>query len=187
MVKPLKNLPILALAGLLLCLLLLGPGAARGEAAQCKGGAKSVAKTGVAAAEKATLCLLNKERSAHGMGALHTDAKQTRAAAEHNELMVRTSCFAHLCSGEKDLLGRIVSTGYLPCVCTWLVGENIAWGTGKSGSPRQIVAAWMNSTPHRINILNPKFDEIGIAVDEGSPEGKYGDAATYTTDFGFKS
>lgn len=188
MVKPLNtrsSLPLL-FAGLIVALMLLGPAAQSSEAAQCKGSSEPASRMSGEAAAKATLCLLNKERAAQGMGALHNDSRQAEAAKQHNRLMVRKTCFSHLCPGEKDLVGRIASTGYLPCNCTWQVAENLAWGTGKSSSPKKIVAAWMGSTPHRINILNPKFDEIGIAVDEGSPEGDYDDAATYTTDFGFK-
>lgn len=187
MARPLNLSSLLALTALLVAVLMLGPAAGKSQAAQCKGGAKSAYTMGEDAAAKATLCLLNKERAAHGLGALHEDVKQTAAAVEHNQIMVRTECFSHLCPGEKDLVARIASTGYLPCVCTWQVGENIAWGSGKTASPRLIVAAWMSSAPHRVNILNPKFDEIGIAVDSGSPEGDIEEASTYTTDFGFKS
>jgi len=140
---------------------------------------------GVAA--KATLCLLNEERTSRGLVALRENFKQEKAAAEHNRLMVRSSCFSHVCPGEKDLLGRVTAAGYLPCSCTWLVGENIAWGSGQVGSTRSIVSAWMNSPSHRANILNPKFDEIGIAFDRGNPAGGADAAATYTTVFGFKS
>ncbi len=100
--------------------------------------------------------------------------------------MLKQNCFSHLCPGEKDLVARVVSTGYLPCTCTWGVAENLAWGEGSESTPAAVVDAWMNSASHRVNILNPKYDEIGIAVDDGSPDG-HGSASTYTTDFGFKS
>lgn len=176
----------LALAGLIVAALLLGPVAARSEAAQCKGSATPAFRMSDRAASRATLCLLNKQRASHGLGPLRKDAKQTNAANMHNRVMIRTGCFDHLCPGERDLVGRITSTGYLPCSCTWLVGENIAWGRGGTASPKRIVAAWMRSPPHRANILNPRFDQIGVAVDSGSPADWHGGAATYTTDFGFK-
>lgn len=44
----------------------------------------------------------------------------------------------------------------------------------------------MGSPEHRTNILNRRYDEVGIAVDDGSPGGG-GSASTYTVDFGFKS
>ena len=176
----------LPLAVALAAVAILGPAAGIGEAAQCKGSAEPAFRISDRAAAKATLCLLNKQRSSHGMKPLHRDGKQTRAAYGHNRLMVRSGCFSHLCPGEKDLLGRIASTGYLPCSCTWQIGENIAWGSGNGASPRAIVSQWMHSPPHRENILDRRFDEIGVAVTAGSPGHTDGGAATYTTDFGFK-
>ncbi len=85
--------------------------------------------------------------------------------------MIRKDCFAHQCAGERDLVGRVEAAGYLPCKCSWSVGENIAWGSGSSSSPRRIVDAWMNSAPHRANILDRRFEDIGVAVDDGSPGG----------------
>jgi uncharacterized protein YkwD len=46
---------------------------------------------------------------------------------------------------------------------------------------------WMHSPGHRANILSRTFKEIGIGIARGAPEsGQGGDAATYTTDFGFR-
>lgn len=39
------------------------------------------------------------------------------------------------------------------------VGENIAAG---QRSAREVVQAWMNSPGHRANIMNPKFQELGV-------------------------
>jgi uncharacterized protein YkwD len=174
----------LALAGGMLALLALGPAAA--GAAQCKGGDRPAFRTDGRAAAKATFCLLNKERTARGLHPLQVDADQQEAASRHNRLMVRKDCFSHDCPGEKDLVGRITDTGYLPCTCTWYVGENIAWGFGSRSTPRKMVEAWMDSPPHRANILEPRFRDVGVAANRGSPGGGYRNAATFTTDFGFK-
>ena len=67
------------------------------------------------------------------------------------------------------------------------MGENLAWGAGANrSSPRGIVAAWMESPPHRQNILDSRFREIGIGVVEGAPRRNvFGlPAATYATSFG---
>ena len=50
-----------------------------------------------------------------------------------------------------------------------LVGENLALGNFKDD--QTLVQAWMDSPGHRENILNPRFSEIGIAVEEGWYEG----------------
>lgn len=168
-------------------LLLLGPAAERGQAAACGGAGEPAYSMSGKAASKATLCVLNKERSARGLKPLHFDKKQQKAAVKHNRLMIKKNCFSHLCPGEKDLVGRVAATGYLPCSCSWGVAENLAWGMGTTASPAAVVNAWMNSPDHRVNILNPRYDEVGIAVSDGNPAGSGGPASTYTADFGFKS
>ena len=42
-------------------------------------------------------------------------------------------------------------------------GENIAKG---QQTPEAVVKAWMNSSGHRKNILNPSFTEIGVGYAE---------------------
>ena len=166
-------------------IMLLGPGAEQSEAAQCKNSDSPGYKLSEREARKATLCLLNRERGSRGLRPLQADRKQQRAASGHNRVMLRKNCFDHQCPGERDLVGRAEAAGYLPCNCSWSVGENIAWGSGGTSSPRMIVAAWMNSPPHRANILSRQFEDAGIAVGDGAPGGP-SNSATYTLDFGFK-
>ncbi|MCD8519445.1 MAG: CAP domain-containing protein [Erysipelotrichaceae bacterium] len=49
------------------------------------------------------------------------------------------------------------------------VGENL--GSGYR-TPEQVVNAWMNSTSHRANILNEKYEELSVAITKGE-DGKY--------------
>jgi uncharacterized protein YkwD len=187
MAPPLPIALLAALAGALMLALALGPAAGGAAAAKCSGADRPAARMSGGKAERLTLCLLNKQRAKHGLKRLREQKNQDRAASRHNRRMVRKACFSHECPGEPDLVGRLTKAGYLPCGCSWMVGENIAWGSGSYGSPRRIVGSWMKSAGHRENILNPRFEHIGVAVTSGSPGGGYRDAATYTTDFGFKS
>ena len=82
-----------------------------------------------------------------------------------------------------DFFGRIEGSGY-SAACTPTPGENIAWGGGPTSSPAQIVRMWMNSPPHRANILVRRYKHIGIGVCPRHPEGMSG--GTYTTDFGYR-
>lgn len=100
--------------------------------------------------------------------------------------MQRTDCFDHVCPGEPALTGRYERADYLPCGCSWGAAENIAWGPGQKGSPRQIVRAWMNSSPHRANILNGTYEHVGVGVRWGSPRHRHSKAGTYTLDFGYR-
>ncbi len=51
-----------------------------------------------------------------------------------------------------------------------LSGENLA--LGNFDGDNDLVTAWMNSPGHRANILNNKYQEIGVAVGKGMFEGR---------------
>ena len=76
--------------------------------------------------------------------------------------MVANRYFDHQSRDGRDVVDRIRATGYIPSDRRWTVGENLAWGTGTLATPRNIVAAWMNSQGHRENILRAEFREIGF-------------------------
>jgi uncharacterized protein YkwD len=42
-----------------------------------------------------------------------------------------------------------------------LLGENIAYNQADAAS---VVTSWMNSPPHRENLLNPLFTDIGVGL-----------------------
>ena len=138
-------------------------------------------------ASRAILCLLNERRDRAGLPDLRSDGRLDRAAQQHNRRMDGTGCFDHACSGEGDLGRRLERVGYLGGGLTrWMYGENIAWGLDRRGSPAAIVDAWMNSPPHRANILNRSFREIGVGFDPGTPDGDHAAGGIYTVDFGLR-
>src|SRR4030088_2339760 len=126
-----------------------------------------------------TLCLLNRERSTHGRGHLHSHPALARAAWRHSRDMAEHNYFAH-----GDFVGRLQRAGYFRGRRSWSVGENIAWGSGSNATPRADVSVWMHSPGHRANILNGGFHEIGVGLVAGAPVPGVRAAATYTTDFG---
>jgi uncharacterized protein YkwD len=131
-------------------------------------------------ARAAVLCLLNRERALRGLAGL-TESRRLRAAAfGYAGRMVRRQYFAHDRTG---MTRRIRRTGFLRHHRYWTIGENLGWGSGTIGAPAGMVRAWMASPPHRRNILNRSFRQIGIGVVAGVPlRGVHG--ATYVTDFG---
>jgi uncharacterized protein YkwD len=136
-------------------------------------------------ARKAVLCLVNKERQQRGLRPLERNKKLQKAAQRHNERMDGTGCFSHQCPGEASLQVRLddyISGG----LSRWGIGENVAWGSGRSGTPEAIVKAWMNSSGHRANILSRDWHEIGVGFSPGSPSSGRADAGIYTTDFGLR-
>ena len=135
-----------------------------------------------------TVCLLNVERRQHGLRPLDLNKKLSRAARAHAKDMTRRNYFSHTSLNGSSFLDRIRRTGYLSNAHAWMAGENLAWGSGHLATPRLTVRAWMNSPGHRHNILTGRFSSIGIGIAWGAPARVGGNpAATYATDFGFKS
>jgi uncharacterized protein YkwD len=151
-------------------------------ATACPGAGRSPAQLGPDAARTTTLCALNRERAAHGLRALRLDVRLTAAAQGHSDDMVAHRYFAHESRSGATFGTRIKHTGWTRNRRSWTIGENIAYGTGGSATPRAIAAAWMHSAGHRANILSGRFHAIGIGIATGTPDGDGG--ATYSTDFG---
>ena len=124
--------------------------------------------------EAAILGRINEIRDAHRLQPLGVDLKLTKAARAHSQMMLAQDVFTH---GAFDVRLRSFGVRYP------LLAENLAWGTGPLGSPQAIVAAWMNSPPHRANLLHPRFRVVGIGTPVGN-FGGYAGAAVVTADFG---
>jgi uncharacterized protein YkwD len=162
-------------------------GVASAKAAGCKWANSGPRRVSARHARHAVVCQINKKRHRHGLNGVSTKYALRKAGKRHSRFMQRRSCFAHQCPGEKDLVGRIHATSYLPCNCTWRVGETLAWGMRGQGTPRAIVKAWMHSPPHRQVLLDRGLRNVGIGLVWGSPSSRGAKAATYTADFGYKS
>jgi uncharacterized protein YkwD len=130
-------------------------------------------------AKASTLCLLNDIRRSHGLRPFHANGRLSLASQRHTNSMAARKYFAH-----GDFVGRIRAARYLRGSRGWTVGENIAWGSWNYATPASIVSGWMHSPPHRANILNGGFREIGLGISRGAPVGGEDQAATYATDFG---
>jgi Cysteine-rich secretory protein family len=153
-------------------------GAPDADAASCtigRGGAPL-------APPSATLCLINRERRAHGLVPLSGNARLGRAAGRHAADMVRRGYFSHVSPEGQTFVDRLRDAGYLGR-CAWSAGETLAWGSGTESSPRSRVQAWMHSAPHRAVLLGRSYREAGIAVLTGSPGGGTL-GSTYVGEFG---
>ncbi|MDQ3758746.1 MAG: CAP domain-containing protein [Actinomycetota bacterium] len=187
--QPRRLLLLAALFGMLALLIAAGPAAEDARAAgPCnEWGNKESNEITVGHARKAVLCLLNRERHARGLPKLDRDRKLQRASQKHNDYMQNHHCFSHQCSGEASLTTRLRNVGWLTGgLSAWSYGENIAWGSGHQGTPRNIVQAWMNSAGHRANILSRTFDEVGVGYTKGTITSKGANGSIMTTDFGWK-
>ena len=145
-------------------------------------GAHAAPKASPAKARKATLCLINRQRTKHGLARIRANRKLANAAARHSLDMVAEHYFDHVGPRGDDMMLRARVAHYLTPRVSWVLGENIAFGAGRAASPAGIVRQWMHSAPHRANILNPSFKDAGVGIAHGAPNG--GAGATYTLDFG---
>jgi uncharacterized protein YkwD len=88
----------------------------------------------------------NSQRAHHGLPPLYVDPWLIKSARRHAAWMTNSRSMTHTSQA---------------------VGENIAMGQRSSG---EVLNAWMNSSGHRANILNPGYTRIGVAA-YTTPEG----------------
>jgi uncharacterized protein YkwD len=168
---------VAALAALALC------APATASADDCAGADVVPAADNVAVVGQATLCLLNQQRAAHGLGAVVENAALSSASTSYSQRMVGQRFFAHESPDGGTLVDRLTGAGYLGSDDAWVVGENIGWGQGALATARSMVSAWMDSPGHRANLLSGDYTEVGLGLALGTPvDQTWG--ATYTTDFG---
>lgn len=172
------------LVGTTISIPVLGPILAGAAQAACTGADVLPVPGGEALARRATLCLVNRERVRHGRGLVHSDRRLRRAAGRHARRMVRDGWFGHIGPDGRDLHMRARFVRWPGEGRDWELGENIGQGTGSVATPRGMVRAWMESTAHRANLLEARFDRLGLAIVAGTP-GDRSAGATYTTTFGF--
>jgi uncharacterized protein YkwD len=126
----------------------------------------------LSAAEKQMLKLHNKERASRGLPRLCVHPKLQKAADAHSREMIRRDRFTHGNVGR-----RLKKFGY-----RWRAyAENISRDDGRP-SPETTFKDWMQSSSHRSNILDRRFDEVGIGAATGDVNGSK--ATAWTVDLG---
>jgi uncharacterized protein YkwD len=132
---------------------------------------------------------LNEIREAHNLLPLTLSQGLTAAARQHSDDMLAKGYFAHNSSNGEQFWQRIEAFYPEPRSGYWSVGENLFWTPGPATAPGSM-KAWMASPPHRSNILNPHWRQIGIStVSSDDATGVFGNlgVTVITTDFGTRS
>jgi uncharacterized protein YkwD len=126
--------------------------------------------------ERVVFKLLNQIRRDHKLPQFTFSAALRSAAREHSADMLSRRYFEHNSPNETfdHRIRRHLDSS--------LVGENIAWGTGRYATPEGIVKLWMHSPTHRRIILMRSLHRIGLGVAIGTFAGS-ADAAMATADF----
>ncbi|HEY1469847.1 MAG TPA: CAP domain-containing protein [Candidatus Acidoferrum sp.] len=108
------------------------------------------------APESQLLEAANRDRAAAGLRPLQWDVSLAAAARQHAQRMVQANALSHQFPGEPLLQQRATQAGAHFSV----IAENVAQGPSASHLHQQ----WMNSPPHRANLLDPDLNAVGIAV-----------------------
>jgi len=112
-----------------------------------------------AAAEQQLFRMINRDRAQAGLPELQWNEWLAQAARQHAEGMASRDQLSHQFPGEPGMRDRIAATPLRFNAS----GENVASGPTVSG----INEEWMHSAGHRANILDPKYNAIGVAVARG--------------------
>jgi uncharacterized protein YkwD len=126
--------------------------------------------------ERVVFKLLNQIRRDNKLPQFTFSAALRSSAREHSADMLTRHYFEHNSPSETfdHRIRRHLDSS--------LVGEDIAWGTGRYATPEGIVKLWMHSPTHRHIILMRSLHRIGLGVAIGTFAGSP-DAAMATADF----
>jgi uncharacterized protein YkwD len=100
--------------------------------------------------------LINMERANARLEKLQWDAKVAQAAQGHTQRLAANNALSHQFAGEQDLEQRVGAAGARFIA----VAENVA----VAETVEEAHLALMNSPGHRENIMNPRYNAVGIAV-----------------------
>jgi uncharacterized protein YkwD len=135
-------------------------------------------------AQSTMLCLTNWARAQSGLRPLKANTTLDAAGAAKVAADVDCGAFTHTPCGNPF---TNVFAAYLAGATAYTVGENIAWGTGSFGTPRETMDGWLNSDGHRANILDPRFTEIGVGYLAGQTFLGYSGATLWSQEFGTRT
>jgi uncharacterized protein YkwD len=125
-------------------------------AAACKGSTDPAAPAAVQ--QRAVVCLVNWARRQDSRARLSQSSSLQRAAGLKGKKVVSCGQLSHTPCGS-GLTAPLTQAGYRYAS----FGENLFVGTWGSVSARDVVAAWLQSSGHRANVLRPYFRDVGAA------------------------
>jgi uncharacterized protein YkwD len=110
---------------------------------------------GGAGASSSAKPIINRYRASHGLSALAVDRTLEQAALQQAGYMARAGRMEHTTGWGKDFASRVKDNGIAGAAA-----ENIA--EGRMDLTR-LFDMWMNSPPHRRNMLDARFTRFGLA------------------------
>ena len=114
----------------------------------------------IAALEKECLAQVNLVRQAHGLSTLSLDDDLLEVARAYSRRMAQERFFAH-----EDPEGRTVRQRVDRAGIKWqMIGENLAYSNGYLSPVAASLHGWMESEPHKRNMLDPDFQQTAIGA-----------------------
>lgn len=114
-------------------------------------------ETGLSEVGNTILNAINQARAEAGLGALAVHPLLNQAAQGHVDDMITNYVYGHYGSDGSSVRTRVARTGY--SATPW-VSENWVSASSPDGAMRW----WMNDYIHRVNILTPRWVEVGVGV-----------------------
>jgi len=108
----------------------------------------------------------NAQRAKYGLPPLKENPRLNVSAELKVQDMFEKQYFAHLSPSGEGVKNLAEVVGYEFIA----IGENLALGNFQNDET--LVQGWMDSPGHRANILNPSYQDIGVAVQKGQFEGR---------------
>lgn len=105
--------------------------------------------------EKEVIRLVNEARAKNGLSALTENWELSRVARYKSQDMKDNNYFSHTSPTYGSPFNMMKNFG----ISYKSAAENIAKG---QQTPQAVVNAWLNSSGHRANIMNPSFTQIGV-------------------------
>ena len=104
-------------------------------------------------------CLINRTRFKKLLLPLSPNKKLEKAAGLRADDIIIHNQFSHKSKSGQNMKNTAKQAGYDQKA----IGENLAKGFNTNG---EVFNAWMESASHSANILNSKFEDIGIAIEK---------------------
>ena len=174
-------------AFLLLGLLLALSGAMAGTARAAD--ATPAATERLQALDSQILERLNATRAAHGLRPLVVSDGLENAAVAHSRDLIQAGVFQHDSPDGTSFVQRLKHFYSPSGYASWTAGENLLYNTADIDADTAI-QAWLDSPPHRENMLNPDWREVGIgSMHAAAAGGTFGGEPTWviTMDFGART
>jgi uncharacterized protein YkwD len=114
----------------------------------------------IALLEEQCLGEVNRLRRAHGLESLDFDEELLEVARAYSRRMAEEKFFSHADPEGRSVRERVNEAGI-----SWqMVGENLAYSNGYINPVAASLRGWMESAPHKRNLLEAGFQQTAIGV-----------------------